>query len=89
MRGRHLIALAGLIALAALLRFATLDLQSFWYDEAVTVGLVRRGFGDMLRHIADGESTPPLYYVLAWCWSGPSPSAARPPESPQERPQGA
>jgi mannosyltransferase len=71
MRDRCLIALAVLVALGAALRFATLDLQSFWFDEAVTVGLVKRSLGDMLAHIPDSESTPPLYYVLAWLWSKP------------------
>lgn len=66
---RPLQALAALTVAGAVLRFATLDLQSFWYDEAVTVGLVRRGFADMLRQIPASESTPPLYYVVAWVWA--------------------
>jgi hypothetical protein len=36
----HLVALGGIVLLGALLRFATLDLQSYRYDEAVTVGRV-------------------------------------------------
>jgi hypothetical protein len=68
-RGRELQLLGGIVALAALARFATLDEQSFWYDEAVTVGLVRMDFGDMLGEIPDSESTPPLYYLLAWLWA--------------------
>jgi mannosyltransferase len=69
MRDRHLIALAALIAIGAGLRFATLDLQSYWYDEAVTVGLMHRHLGGMLSEIARNESTPPLYYVVAWVWA--------------------
>ena len=69
MRDRHLIALAALIALGAALRFATLDLQSYWYDEAVTVGLVRMDLHGMLSEIARNESTPPLYYLVAWLWA--------------------
>lgn len=57
------------MAVAALARFATLDEQSFWYDEAVTVGLLRMDFGDMLERIPDSESTPPLYYTIAWLWA--------------------
>ena len=64
--GRLLLALT---AAAAAVRFATLDLQGFWYDEAVTVGLVRDSFTGMLERIPDSESTPPLYYVLAWLWT--------------------
>ena len=68
MRDRHLTALVALILLGAGLRFATLDLQSYWYDEAVTVGLVRMDLPGMLSAIYRHESTPPLYYVLAWGW---------------------
>jgi mannosyltransferase len=66
---RTFLGLAGLTALAALLRFPTLDVQSFWLDEAFTALLVREDFGDMLSGITETESTPPLYYVAAWLWS--------------------
>ncbi len=55
--------------LAALLRFATLRTQSVWFDEAATWDLVRRPFGEMLRRIPNGESNPPLFYVLEWGWT--------------------
>ena len=61
--------LAGIVVLAAALRFATLDVQSYWFDEATTVHLLRMGLGDMLAAIPDSESTPPLYYVAAWLWT--------------------
>jgi uncharacterized membrane protein len=61
--------LAGLTALAAILRFSTLHVQSYWFDEAVTVQLVRGSFGHMLSSIGGSESTPPLYYAVAWVWS--------------------
>ena len=44
-------------------------MQSYELDEAVTVGLLRLDFGDMLERIPDSESTPPLYYLLAWPWA--------------------
>ena len=69
MRRRDLHVLGGIVAVAAIVRFATLDQQSYWYDEAVTVGLIRMDFGDMLDRIPDSESTPPLYYMLAWLWA--------------------
>ncbi len=47
----------------------TLDVQSFWSDEAATITLLRRPFGGMLGGIVDAESTPPLYYVVAWLWT--------------------
>jgi mannosyltransferase len=62
-------ALLAITALAGLLRFTTLDVQSFWLDEAVTVDVLDRGFGAMLEVIPKSESTPPLYYVLAWLWT--------------------
>ena len=62
-------AVVALTVVAALLRFATLHTQSYWYDEAVTVDLVRRSFGGMLSGVAHSESTPPLYYLFAWAWS--------------------
>jgi 4-amino-4-deoxy-L-arabinose transferase-like glycosyltransferase len=60
--------LAALSAAGAALRFATLGVQSFWLDEAVTHQLVSRTLGSMLARIPQSESTPPLYYVLAWVW---------------------
>lgn len=65
----HLQALLGVTLLAAILRFSTLGTQSYWYDEAITVGLVRRPFHGMLSAIPHSESSPPLYYLLAWGWS--------------------
>jgi uncharacterized membrane protein len=62
-------ALVALTAGAALLRFLALSTQSYWYDEAITVELVRRPFNGMLGAVPQSESTPPLYYMLAWIWS--------------------
>jgi mannosyltransferase len=59
----------GLTLLGAALRFATLDVQSIWLDESATMILVHRGFSGMLSHLASSESTPPLYYILVWCWT--------------------
>jgi mannosyltransferase len=67
---RYLWALAGVTLVAALVRFPTLDLQSFWHDEAVTVNRVLHpSLWDTLSTLPGSESTPPLYYVLAWFWS--------------------
>ncbi len=60
---------AALTVVAAALRFATLDRQSFWLDELVTVSLVRQSFGDMVHAIPHSEATPYLYYVVAWPWT--------------------
>jgi 4-amino-4-deoxy-L-arabinose transferase-like glycosyltransferase len=53
---------------AAALRFTRIGHQSFWLDESYTVDLVQRPFGDMLSGVASDESTPPLYYIVAWLW---------------------
>ncbi|MGO9972397.1 MAG: glycosyltransferase family 39 protein [Solirubrobacteraceae bacterium] len=61
--------LAAITAIAALLRFSTITSQSFWFDEAVTVHEVSLSFGSMLHAIHVEESTPPLYFSLAWLWT--------------------
>ena len=58
-----------LTALGALLRFYAIGRQGFWYDESYTALLVGRGPGEMLRLIPHLESTPPLYYCVAWVWA--------------------
>ncbi len=62
--------LAALVVLAALLRLCTLDLQSFWYDEAyVPVHTLHPSLVATLRSVEHRENTPPLWYVLIWAWS--------------------
>ena len=63
------LAVAGLTLLAALLRFYRLGHQGFWFDEANTALLVHLSPGKMLGLIPQSESTPPLYYCLAWVWA--------------------
>ena len=63
-----IVGLAALAAGGAALRFSTLRVQSFWLDEAVTHSLVTRTLSSMLGAIPHSESTPPLYYLLAWVW---------------------
>lgn len=60
---------ATLTAIGAALRFIRLDHQSFWIDEIITVELVSKPLVNMLRELPHAESTPPLYYILAWLWS--------------------
>ena len=59
--------LAALTLLAAVLRLSTLDLQSFWYDEAFTpVHVLHPSLWATLRSVVHTENTPPLWYLLAW-----------------------
>jgi mannosyltransferase len=60
----------GLTVAGAAIRFATLGLQSYHHDEVITAARVLPGsFGHMLHEVHRSESTPWLYYVLAWVWS--------------------
>ncbi len=61
--------LAIALVLGAAVRFGTLSLQSFDEDETVTVWLMHLSLPKMLSAIPHTESTPPLYYVIAWLWS--------------------
>ncbi len=61
--------LAGLTVLAAVLRFATLTDQSFWFDEAQAAHEMTRSFGGMLHLWSVNEPNPPLFFVLAWPWA--------------------
>jgi mannosyltransferase len=61
-------AIAAVTALAALLRFWALGRQGFWYDEATTAWLLRGSPAQLLSQLPHTESTPPLYYLLAWVW---------------------
>ncbi|MBS1888855.1 MAG: glycosyltransferase family 39 protein [Actinobacteria bacterium] len=69
-RSRAFWIVVGLTALAALLRFATLGVQSYHHDEVVTASRVLRGsFGHAMDAVWFSESTPPVYYALAWLWT--------------------
>jgi 4-amino-4-deoxy-L-arabinose transferase-like glycosyltransferase len=68
-RSRTFWLVAGLTALAAVLRFATLGVQSYHHDEVVTASrILRAGFGHAMSAVNFSESTPPLYYAVAWVW---------------------
>ena len=59
--------LAAVLAGAAALRLSTLDLQSFWYDEAFTpVHVLHADLGATLRSMVHSENSPPLWYLIAW-----------------------
>jgi mannosyltransferase len=66
---RQAVIVAGITLCGALLRFPTLDTQSFWSDEALTVRLMGEGLGGMLSTIPDQEITPPFYFLVAWGWT--------------------
>jgi 4-amino-4-deoxy-L-arabinose transferase-like glycosyltransferase len=59
-----------LIVLAAAVRLSTIDLQSFWFDEAFTpVYVIHPSFAATMSTMAKTENTPPLWYVIIWIWT--------------------
>ncbi len=62
-------AVAALTVLGAVLRLYRLGHQGFWFDEGNTALLVHFAPGKMLGLIPQTESTPPLYYSVAWVWA--------------------
>jgi mannosyltransferase len=61
--------LLALVVGAAALRFATLDVQSLSNDEAFTLAIATGGLDSVYSSVESTESTPPLYYYLAWGWA--------------------
>ncbi len=68
---RTALLLVAICALAAAVRFATLEVQSLWLDESFTLALVRRPFGELLSALPRTERTPPPYVVAVWLWARP------------------
>jgi mannosyltransferase len=69
-RSRAFWIIAGLTVLATVLRFVTLGVQSYHHDEVVTASrILRDGFGHAMSEVWAGESTPPVFYALAWVWT--------------------
>jgi mannosyltransferase len=62
-------AVAVLTILAAALRLYRIGHQGLWFDEAYTVMLVKLPFAKLLSTVPKTESTPYLYYLLAWVWT--------------------
>ena len=60
---------AGLVVLAAVLRFATISSQSYWLDESQAAHELSLSFGAMLRAWNSAEWNPPLYLIVAWPWA--------------------
>jgi hypothetical protein len=66
---RAVLAVGAITLAAAVLRFYRLGHQGFWFDEGNTALLVHFSPGKMLGLIPQTESTPPLYYCVAWAWA--------------------
>jgi uncharacterized membrane protein len=63
------VALIALTAIAGVLRFATLTTQSYWFDEAQAAHEMQLSLGALMHTIGAQETSPPLYFALAWVWA--------------------
>jgi mannosyltransferase len=61
--------LVSLTVAAAVLRFATITSQSYWFDEAQAAHEMHLSFAGLIRFLVDHETNPPLYFVLGWVWT--------------------
>ena len=61
--------LASLTVAATILRLPSLAGGSFWFDEWFTHHIVDGSLLDLARFVKGAESTPPLYYGIAWLWA--------------------
>ena len=71
-----------LLVLAAALRFPSLGVQPYWFDERLTQDTLALPFTEMVDSLVTtgNETNPPLYYLLAWPWArvfGDGPVALR------------
>lgn len=68
-RDRTLLWVAVITVGGLALRLAVAGIPSYWLDEAFTILILKGSLSHALGLIPDTESTPPLYYVLAWGWA--------------------
>jgi 4-amino-4-deoxy-L-arabinose transferase-like glycosyltransferase len=61
--------LVGIVAVGAVLRFATLGSQSYWFDEAQAAHELHMSLDSMLTSMFVHETNPPLYFVVGWVWA--------------------
>lgn len=62
------VATAGVMALAAVLRWELLGMRSLWIDEALSLDIASVGPGSILAISRSLEPHPPGYYLLLWAW---------------------
>jgi mannosyltransferase len=61
--------LGAIVAIGTLVRFTTLSTQSLWADEGFTAQIAGHSLSSAVSQVPHTESTPPLYYALAWIWA--------------------
>lgn len=62
------VAALGLVLLAVGVRLINLDSDPLWFDEAATIGIARMDWSTIFGAMAQAESSPPGFYVLAKLW---------------------
>jgi hypothetical protein len=60
--------LLAIVALGSSLRMYQIGSKGLWIDEAFSVWLARRPWGEMLRWVGSVDQHPPLYYALLHGW---------------------
>jgi uncharacterized membrane protein len=66
-RLKESLVLIGLIALGLGLRLFRVGANSYWLDEATSLGIAKLSLGDIVRN-AGASSHPPLYYLFLHFW---------------------
>ncbi len=66
---RPLVILAAIVVAGAALRLVTLGTQSLWFDEAQLAHEAALPFSGLWHTFGAQETSPPLYFVLAWGWA--------------------
>jgi 4-amino-4-deoxy-L-arabinose transferase-like glycosyltransferase len=64
------LAVAGIVVLGAVLRFALLGRNSLWFDEAQTVWLTRFSWTEIPALLRQGDAHPPFHFVFMKAWTG-------------------
>ena len=62
--------LIGVIGSSVALKYQSINLFSYWLDEAYTVWFAKQSFYDLWFLIPGFESHPPFYYTLVKMWGG-------------------
>jgi 4-amino-4-deoxy-L-arabinose transferase-like glycosyltransferase len=72
--------LLAIVAFGAIVRFAGIGSQDYWFDELMTTEIVKLHFGEILPRVALADANPPLFYLLDAGWErifGGDPAALR------------
>lgn len=67
-RALHLVALAGLLFAAVLLRVWLLGEKSLWFDEGYSLFVAGKAPGDLIRFVYQTDAHPPGFYLLLRYW---------------------